>query len=127
MGIIFLYFCRCLYIYSVCYIKDRCMFLKLWGLSLESCGCYFCRCISRRRHVAVFKLLWPVDEHASRCRCKVMAFWWRLLGAPPFGNPTKDWVSEILPNVFYWRLDSVVGTITRLRGLDDPRFAFRRG
>lgn len=102
------------------------MFLKLWDLSLETCG-YFCRYISHRHHVADFKLLWPAVEHDSRCRCKVMAVWWRLRGAPPFGEPTKAWVSEFLPNIFYWRLDSVVGTIARLQGLDEPRFAFRRG
>ena len=72
------------------------------------------------------KLLWPTTEHSSRCRCKAMAVW-RLRGAPTFGDPRKSWVLEFLPNIFYRRLVSVVRTVTRLRGLDDPRFAFRRG
>jgi len=113
-----MYFSRCLYIYSVCYFKERCIFLKLWDLFLESCGCYFCR-ISHRRHVADFKLLWRTVQHGSRCRCKAMAVR-RLRGAPHklgFQNSCRT---------YYRRLYSVVGTITRLQGLDDPRSAIRR-
>jgi hypothetical protein len=67
----------------------------------------------------------PTVQHGSRCRCKAMAVR-GLREAPPFGDPTKAWVSEFLPNVVHRRLENVVGTIARLRGLDDPRFAFRR-
>ena len=66
-----------------------------------------------------YALLLNVDR---RCRGKAIGVW-RLRGAPPFGDPRKAWVSDFLPNIFYRMLDSVVGTITRLRGAG--RFAFR--